>query len=482
MTGRVGAALPWALGEGLLSFAFTFATTMVMARLLAPEEFGQATIAIAISAIVQSVLVVGPTSAFVRTASVDSLTSDSIFWALLAAGVLAALLCVGLSFPVARIYAVPQLQGLVAAQGLSCIVLALAGVPTALLTRKLRTRSLALRTLAAKFVTLLATTAFAATGYGSWSVIWGALIGSAMAAVMLWARHPRAPRLRMSMAPVKEVFRMGSQIGVETLLGLMTVRGSLLLYGHYHGLRSLGHVNFGMRLVDEFGGVLNVMAQRTSLAYFAALRRAGADTGRAFLEGSRTVAILVAPIFAGIGAVSPTVIPLFFGPEWASSALATQVIAALWLLRFVRILAPPVLRSHGVQGSLVVNAFMGMVLSLSYLVATQALPEEWGLAAFLLPAVVSLPAGIYILRRTVGVGIGQQLRAALAPLAAASLMAAAVIYMGTQAGAMNRVLLLVCQIAAGIDVYVLALLLIDRSAVRRIVALKDYLPFARKRS
>jgi O-antigen/teichoic acid export membrane protein len=274
---RLRRAAPWAAAESLFSAGATLVSTLVVARLLTPSDFGLASIAFAIVAIVQMLAFAGMPQAMLRTPNLVPRLSDQGFWVLLALGILATFACWLLAAPLARFYSAPLLLWLIAVQGIDCVLQALVQFPTALLTRKMRTRSLALRMFWFKAVSIAATLAAAVAGLGPWSLVAGSLAGSLASVLLLWRTQPRLPRWRGFDATLLPLLRMGWLIMAEAALTTLAVRGFVLLFGKFHGLHDLGLLNFAMRLVDELGAMITASVGRVSLSFFATahLARAG---------------------------------------------------------------------------------------------------------------------------------------------------------------------------------------------------------------
>jgi teichuronic acid exporter len=223
---RLRRAAPWAAAESLFAAAATLLSTLVVARLLTPSDFGLASIAFAVVAIVQMLAFAGVPQAMLRAPHLVPRLSDQGFWLLLGLGIIGTLACWLLAEPLARFYGAPLLWWLIGVQGLDCLLQALVQFPTALLTRKMRTRSLALRMFWFKAVSIAATLLAAITGLGPWSLIAGTLAGSLASIGLLWRTQPRLPRWRGFDPGLLPLLRMGWLIMAETALTRSPFAGS----------------------------------------------------------------------------------------------------------------------------------------------------------------------------------------------------------------------------------------------------------------
>jgi teichuronic acid exporter len=396
---KLTSAIPWAIGEGFLSALATFLTTLVAARYVAPEQFGLASIAIAVPAIIQAILLTGPTTALTRAPHIDGKTSDSVFWSMMVLGVIGFALCVLLAPVLEHVYAEPELAGLLILQGSTCVLQAAAVVPTAVLSRKMRTRALTTRTLWQKIAGFVITGVAAIAGLGAWAVVLGSTFGMAVATVVLIFRLPRRPRFRFSWSAALPTLRLGALISAEGTAGAATPRAILLIFGWFQDVEALGLLNFGVRLIDELANVVNMAAARIALPMFASLRAHGLDVREAFIKASLFVTALTSPMLLGLAAISADLVPIVFGERWTAAVLAVQVVAFFWAVRFTRIFAPAVLLSEGKQGPQIINSWAALVVGV---VATFLLARfEFGIAvwSYAAPVMATVPLGMVLLAR-----------------------------------------------------------------------------------
>jgi PST family polysaccharide transporter len=465
-------AAPWAAAESLFSATATLLSTLAVARLLTPSDFGLASIAFAVVAIVQMLAFAGVPQAMLRVPHLTPRLSDQSFQVLLGLGMLGTLACWLLAAPLARFYGTPLLFWLIGIQGLDCLLQALVQFPTTLLTRKMRTRSLALRMLWFKAVSIAATLSAAAGNLGAWSLVIGSLAGSLASIVLLWRTQPRLPRWRRFDGSLVPLLRMGWLIMAETALTALAVRGFVLLFGKFHGLHDLGLLNFAMRLVDELGAMITASVGRVSLSFFATAHRAGHDLARIFEIGTHAITLAVLPLFFGLAAVAGDAVPLVFGARWVAAVPAVQLLAIFWGLRLTRLLGPGLMRTLGIQGPLVVNAAISFGFAIAAVLLTRDLGFVAAVAAFSARMLVTIPAGAGALARAAGLPVSRQLRAVAWPLVLAGTMAMLVLGGRVLASTWPAAPRLAALTLGGALLYALLLWTFDRRGLTRVASLR----------
>ena len=321
---RISRSARWAFLESVLSAAVSMLTVVALARFLVPAEFGQAGLAIAVSAIIQATMLGGMPDALVRSPSAHSRLVDAAFWAMLGLGVAAAVLAGLVAGCVAYGLGDRELAGLIAGQGLGSIAMGAAAAPTGLLLRKMRTRALVNRTLVSKLFGLVVSVGLAWGGAGAWAIVGGNVVAQAAGALQLITTM-RTPRLHFSDPGLAATLRIGALSGTQQSLGTLTTRGFILAFGAVYGVHAVGLFNFALRLVEESCGIVVTTLRRVTVTSFAAARRSGIDMHKMFRRGTSMIAHVAAPLFLGIAVVAPDAVPLFFGTQWLGAIPALQL-------------------------------------------------------------------------------------------------------------------------------------------------------------
>jgi hypothetical protein len=302
--GRLRRAGPWALAEAFISAFATFLSTLIVARILTPHDFGLATIAFAVVALIQMIALAGLPEAMLRMPTLVTAISDQVFWTMLFFGIAGTAIGWMIAWPLALFYESPLVFWLIAVQAVDCVLLALIQFPTVLLTRKMRIRSLAVRALGFKAASIAVTIAVAFAGGGPWALVAGTLTGSVVSVVMLWTTQSRLPSWRPPGREIAGILRTSALIMAEASLTSLAIRGFILLFGKFHGLAALGLLNFANRLVDELGNMLSSAVNRVAVTFLSSIRRKGGSLVRAFELGSFGMTALVAPMFFGLAALA----------------------------------------------------------------------------------------------------------------------------------------------------------------------------------
>ncbi len=361
---RATAAVPWALAESVLNAATGLLSTLVIGHLIEPRELGRAGAALAVVILVEIGSALGIGEALVRSRSIHTSLTDSAFAGLLGLSIVGMSICCALAAPMAWIYHDRNVGFLIASGSLLVPLSAIDIVPVAILTRKMRLDVLAKRGIVSKLATLVTAAALAYAGLGAWSILGSTFVGSALASLSLLRALQRWPKLRVDRAELRALIAFGGPISLELLMVGVTTRVFSLLFGIFHGLTNLGYLQFAQRLIDEIANLIQGVAFRFGLSYFASIERAGGSFLSAFLLGSKIVTFIGAPVLLGLAAISPDALDAIIGSRWLPATNFIIVAAVCWSLALPSVLLSSALRARGLQKPLVITSLLSCGLSL----------------------------------------------------------------------------------------------------------------------
>jgi O-antigen/teichoic acid export membrane protein len=297
---------------------------VVLARLVAPAEFGRYAVA-AIVGDVASIPLAGVGAALVQRRSVTREHLQAGF----ALALLTALALAGLTLAVAGTLVVAVLgertAQLVRLSSPLCLIVAAGTVSSALLQRRLALRRLSVIDFASAVVRVCASIALALAGLGAFALVLGAIAGELASTAIAWA-WARPPLPRLHRAQAGELWRYGrpASLAAASWVGFRNcdyaiVAGRLgaLQAGLYFRAYTVG--------VEYQKKVSKVM----TTVGFPVLSRTRGTEELAALRGRmvRLLAVLMFPLLALLAIEAPVFVPWLFGQRWAPAVLPTQILA-----------------------------------------------------------------------------------------------------------------------------------------------------------
>jgi lipopolysaccharide exporter len=339
--------VPWTLLTYALQKAITFASTVALARLLVPADFGIVALGLLVVALVGHFRDLGLGGALIVRQDLDERGKGTALTLMLATGVGVTVLVVGLSPLLADVFDEPRLDGVLAA--LSAIVL-LAGIGwfyETVLQRELEFRKRFVG-LTVQSLTYAGTAVLlAALGAGVWSLVAGHLAGTVAYTATLLGLTPYRVRPAFDRDEARGLFVTGRGFLAQGLLGFTQQNADFVAVGGALGARQLGFYSMAYRIGElPYLAIADPIAKVT-FPGFSRMRHRGEDFRPAFLSGLRLVALATCPLGVVLSATADPFTRAVFGSEWLPMIGPLAVLGIWASVRTVQVTVAWLLNSAG---------------------------------------------------------------------------------------------------------------------------------------
>ena len=440
-----------------------WASTLIVARLLTPEDYGlvgMASIYLGLITLV-SEFGLGSTVITLRDLSEEQVAQLNGLALLIGAGS-CALSCVA-AIPLGRFFRAPQLPAVVATMSTAFLITAFKTVPVSLLQREMRFRALALVETARAALLAIAMIAFALLGLRYWTLVVGGLLSAALStgASLALRRHRFAWPRRQSLAHAMSFTR---HILIGRLAWYTYSNADFLVAGRLLGKAALGLYEVGWNLANVPIEKITSLVGQVTPAVFSAVQTDHAALRRYLLRITEGLSLITLPASLGLALVAPDFVRLTLGAKWQGAIAPLQLLALSTGFRAVTPLLPQVLN---VVGQSRLSMRYGVLWALVLPAGFYVLGRQWGTVGLALVWVCVFPLLAVPAYRRVFQAIGLSGRAfllALWPATSASvLMGAGVVAVKLAVGEHGALgLRLGTQVAAGAGVYALACVTLHR--------------------
>jgi lipopolysaccharide exporter len=368
----------WQGSSYLFGKVAVLATTLVLARLLFPEDFGLVALAMVFITYADSVADLGVAQALVylpRSARTTraALLSALAFGVLLAGGAT-------LGAPaIAALFGEPDVAPLIRLLGFSLLAGAAASVPEALMRRDLQFRRLSAAAVVRSVTVGVVSIVLALLGFDAASLVWGTVAGAVVHAIVVWLAVPDRPDLwlwRTDGAGLRAVLGYGLPAAGGMLLAKLIFDIDYLVVGRELGAEALGFYTMAFRLPELL--IINVFFVVSSVTFplYSQARGDGDRLRRGYLTSVRIQAAYGVCAGLGVAAVAPVLVPVLLGSNWAPAVAALVPLAVYAALRSLGAGANDVYKALGRPGLSVKISLLRLVVLVPVLIYA----TRWGFA------------------------------------------------------------------------------------------------------
>jgi lipopolysaccharide exporter len=322
-----------------------FISTLILARVLAPDDFGIVGIALSLIASLEAFTVFGANLAIVRERDVSRELYDTAWTIELARGVLIAALLAASGPSIAAFFSDPRIEPIMYAIAFGALVQGLENVGTIDFVKDLRFDRDFRFFLTTKAVAFVVTVTAALLLRNYWALVIGYLSHRLARMVLSYVMHPFRPRI--SLAALRQLFSFSSWIWASSIITFANSQGQTLIAGKIVGPQELGLFRVGSEVgalpVTEIQGPV----QRV---LFPGLSRVGSEPSRfaqLFADAFQTMLLIQAALSIGLALVAEPFVRILYGEHWLGMTSFVALAAAAALFQLPTFITEPLLIALG---------------------------------------------------------------------------------------------------------------------------------------
>ena len=316
--------LGWLGISQLLVRVFRLGTTVVLARMFTPHDYGLVAIIYTCNGFIQVFALSTPTGGIgakivqTQEEDLDTICNTAYWLNWLICLPLAVVQCI-VAFPIAWFYQENDLILPLCALSVMYLMYPTYKVHSGLIRRENRLKLIAICTAAEAILTNLITISLALLGMGFWSVVW-ALIFSTLAPIVITLMYqPWQPSKSFTLTGWQEVITFGSSLmGIE-LMDKLRLNLDYLIVGRFLGIDALGTYFFAFSAgLGISKNVFNSM-MIALFPHLCAVRDNLMQMEQRYFSSLKTMALIVIPMVLLQASLAPFYVPIIFSPKWNSA-------------------------------------------------------------------------------------------------------------------------------------------------------------------
>lgn len=452
-SGREGTAwsVVWAFAGTVASRLLWLGALAVLARILAPRDFGLLAFALVYITYVETVADLGTGSALIFWPDRREEAAQVTFVSSALAGLGWCALTLLAAPWIADFFNAPEGVPILRALALSFPLKFLGTTHDAICQKDMRFRVRLIPEVAMAVGKAGVAVGLALAGFGVWSLVWGQLAGLAAWTAALWLVVPWRPKWQWPSADLaRPMLAYGRGIVAVNVLAAVTHHADLVIVGRMLGARILGLYQMAYK-VPEMTVIVSIwVVSKVLFPAFSRAHASGEEVGALYVGALRWIALLAVPASLGLALVAEPLVVTVFGERWREAAPILQALALYTGLRALGAHAGDVLKATGRPGLLAAIAVAKAVLMVPLLLlAARSGPVAVALTMAGVTA-VTLLFNVIAVCRLAGVRPGALLAALRPSFLAGAGMAAAVLALPDPAG-------LATAVGVGAAVYLLIL-------------------------
>lgn len=449
---RVVTNLFWRFAERCGAQGVTFIVSIVLARILSPDEFGVVSLVTVFTAILQVFVDSGLGNALIQKETADDTDFSTVFYFNF---ILCMILYILLFFSaplLAGFYDDTSLTGVIRVLGLTLIISGVKNIQQAYVSRNLLFKKFFYATLGGTVIAAFVGIILAFQGYGVWALVIQQILNALIDTCILWISVKWRPVPKFSFSRLKSLLSFGWKLLVSSLLetGYNNIRS--LTIGKLYSTTDLAYYNKGKQFPNLIVTNINASIDSVLFPVMSDMQNDMDSIKNMTRRAIKTSSYVIWPCMAGLIACAEPLIRILLTEKWLESTIYLQLFCisyAFWPIHTANLNAIKAIGRSDIFLKLeLIKKMIGitsLLLSLRHGVFVIAL-------TFTLTDPISAAINAYPNRKLLNYTFKEQLLDLMSAGVLSILMC--IVLLSIRPLIANTVVLLVTQVFAGVGIYV----------------------------
>jgi O-antigen/teichoic acid export membrane protein len=409
---RAVRGVPWTILAYAANKLVTVGTTLALARLLTPKDFGLVALALLAILALSFLRDLGLNGVLVLRTDLDMRSQGTVLALMLIMGTVLAVLLAALSPLVADLFGEPRLEAVLTVLSVTVLLGGFTWFYETVLQRELefKKRFFALSTQTLVYTGVALT--LAVLGAGVWSLVAGQLAGTVAFAIALVAVAPYHVAPRLDLDTARDLLGDSGGFIAQGVTAFFQQNSDYVAVGRILGAVEVGFYSLAYRLAElPYWAIADPVA-RVTFPAFARMRHRGEDVRSSFLSTLRLVALVSCPFGVVLSGAADPFVSGLLGDEWLPMVGPLAVLGIWGAVRPVQVTVAWLLNSVGQAGLMGAISVVVLVVLIPALLIAADLGGITAVAwVMLADMVVSLVVLSWFAARRADVGVASQARA-----------------------------------------------------------------------
>lgn len=340
----------WTAVEQFSTQAITFVLGIIIARLLAPSDYGTIGVLTVFMALSQTFVDSGMGTALVRKPDLTETDCSTVFYFNIVVSVLCYLILFISAPLIASFFNLPILVDVVKVYCLTIVISAFEAVHVSRLTIQLNFRLLAKINVISTIISGLVGVAFAYLGLGVWALVWQSVLSRLLHLILIWLLTRWYPKLIFSKKSFRDLFSFGGNLLAGGLLWQLYSNLIPIVIGKFFSARDLGFYTRGTSLAQYPENTILGIIEKVTFPILAKLQN---DTARLVIIYRKYIKVTsLAIMFAMLlfASLAKPIVLLLLTDKWESCIVYLQIFVFCVIFDHIQKLNLNLLKVTGYSG------------------------------------------------------------------------------------------------------------------------------------
>lgn len=433
----------------------SFLTTLILARLLTPEEYGTVSLVTIFIAIATVFVQGGFNTALIQRADIRKIDISTVFWFSLFISFICYIILFISAPYIAKFYGQDIITSVVRIVSLSLFPGALNSVQLAILTRNMEFKKIFISSFFASILSAFLGVASAFLGVGIWAIVIWQLSNITFTSVFSFFMIDWKPEIIFSFNSIKMLVPFGSKILLTNLLITFFQNLRSLVIGKVYSTVDLAFFNRGRQFPQVIMEGINGSIQSVSLPIFSRLYNKDNSLMKNEVRKISSLSyFIIFPMLVGLATVAEPLIIILLTDKWIAAVPFLQIFCFTYMVQPPQIICAEAMKAKGLSDVTLYLEIFRKIMELILLFVFLFSGTIWIAISGLIAGVIAIIISLYPNKKHLSYTYKEQLSDIIKPLIASFFMGI-IILLISKVIRFGLIINLLIEIIIGIGIYII---------------------------
>lgn len=321
----------WRFAERCGAQLVTFIVSIVLARILMPEDYGTVALVTVFTAIMQVFVDSGLSTALIQKKDADDLDFSSVFYFNFVVCIILYLIMFFAAPVIASFYEMPELISIVRVISLTIIISGVKGVQQSYVSRNMLFKRFFYATLGGTIFSAFLGIAMAYAGFGVWAIVAQQLSNTGIDTLILWITVKWRPKLMFSWERLKGLLGFGWKLLCSALLDTIYNNLRSLIIGKVYSSADLAYYNEGKKFPNLIVTNINTSIDSVLLPAMSNEQENKEKVKNMTRRSIMVSCFIMAPLMIGLACCASNIVTIVLTEKWLPCVFFLQIFCITYM-------------------------------------------------------------------------------------------------------------------------------------------------------
>lgn len=437
-------------GAALLAFV----STIVLARLLTPEDYGYVGMIAIFIAVAETMINGGFGSALIQKKNPTDADYSTVFYVNIGVSILLYVILFFIAPLVGRFYHMPMLALVLRVQGIVIVTNAFKIVQCNILRKKLQFKTIAFVEISVAIVALALVIYLAWRGFGVWALVIWRLFISVVTCVLYWIVGHWKPHLMFSFASLKELFGFGGYMLLSSIVNQIYANVQGLLIGRKFSAETMGYYSKAQNAESLASTLVSKISNNVSFPVLAELQNNRDAMAGVVRRMTKVLFFVTIPAMMLLFLIAEPLFILLYSERWLASVPYFRILCFMGIFMCVEGVGNNAIAALGKGKIFFGQNLLKKITGIAIITCGMLIHGMTGLlVAMVLASFFNYCVNLYIIDKHVGYSIRQQITDVL-PMVLLTAISFTLCWLVGRIGGINMYIVAFIQSALFVTIYI----------------------------